>query len=78
MPENAHLRNDYDGYGSASDYDEETLPLIMSEEHGGDGSEHETQYMATEDGGYDSASDYDEESLALITREEHGGGDSDH
>ena len=49
MPENAHLRNDYDGYGSASDYDEETLALITSEEHGGDDSEHETQYIVDED-----------------------------
>src|SRR3990170_6403734 len=37
------------GYESASDYDEETLALITSEEHGGDDSEHETQYMAAED-----------------------------
>ena len=37
------------GYESASDYDEETLALITSEEHGGDDSDHETQYMATED-----------------------------
>jgi len=37
------------GYESASDYDEETLALITSEEHGGDDSDHETQYMAAED-----------------------------
>ena len=37
------------GYESASDYDEETLALITSEEHGGDNSDHETQYMAPED-----------------------------
>ena len=37
------------GYESASDYDDETLPLITSEEHGGDDSDHETQYMAPED-----------------------------
>ena len=37
------------GYESASDYDEETLALITSEEHGGDASDHETQYMAAED-----------------------------
>ncbi|XP_073367890.1 uncharacterized protein [Aegilops tauschii subsp. strangulata] len=36
-------------YESASDYDEETLALIASEEHGEDDSKHETQYMATED-----------------------------
>ena len=30
------------GYESASDYDEETLALITSEEHGGDESDHET------------------------------------
>ena len=29
------------GYESASDYDEETLALIISEEHGGDDSDHE-------------------------------------
>ena len=34
---------------SASDYVEETLALITSEEHSGDDSEQETQYMATED-----------------------------
>ena len=33
-------------YESASDYDEETLTLITSEEHGGDDSDHDTQYMA--------------------------------
>ena len=37
------------GYESASDYDEDTLALITSEEHGGDDSDHETQYMAPED-----------------------------
>ena len=37
------------GYESASDYDEETLALITREEHGGDDSDHETQYMAAED-----------------------------
>ena len=37
------------GYESASDYDEETLALIASEEHGGAESEHETQYMSAED-----------------------------
>ena len=37
------------GYESASDYDEETLALITREEHGGDDSEHEMQYLATED-----------------------------
>jgi len=37
------------GYESASDYDEETLALITHEEHGGDDSDHETQYMAAED-----------------------------
>ena len=37
------------GYESASDYDEETLALITREEHGGDDSDHETQYMAPED-----------------------------
>ncbi|XP_073353721.1 uncharacterized protein [Aegilops tauschii subsp. strangulata] len=37
------------GYESASDYDEETLALITSEENGGDDSDHETQYMAAED-----------------------------
>ena len=37
------------GYESSSDYDEETLALITHEEHGGDDSDHETQYMAAED-----------------------------
>ena len=37
------------GYASASDYDEETLALITHEEHGGDDSNHEMQYMASED-----------------------------
>ena len=37
------------GYESASDYDEETLALLASEEQGGDDSEQETQYMAAED-----------------------------
>ena len=37
------------GYESASDYDEETLTLITREEHDGDDSDHETQYMAPED-----------------------------
>ena len=37
-------------YENASDYDEETLALITREEHGGDDSENETQYMAPEDG----------------------------
>ena len=37
------------GYESASDYYQETLALITSEEHGGDDSYHETQYMAPED-----------------------------
>ena len=37
------------GYESASDYDEETLALITREEHGGDDSDHETQYMGPED-----------------------------
>ena len=37
------------GYESASDYDEETLALIIHEEHGGDDSDHETQYMAPKD-----------------------------
>ena len=36
------------GYESASDYDEETLALITREEHDGDDSDHETQYMAPE------------------------------
>ena len=38
-----------DGYESASDHYEETLALITREEHGGDDSDHETQYMAPED-----------------------------
>ena len=37
------------GYESASDYDDEILALITWEEHGGDDSENETQYMAPED-----------------------------
>ena len=37
------------GYESASDYDEETLALIASEDQGGHDSEQETQYMAAED-----------------------------
>ena len=37
------------GYESASDYDEATLVLITHEEHGGEDSDHETQYMAAED-----------------------------
>ena len=37
------------GYDSASDYDEETLALITHEEHDGEDSDHETQYMAPED-----------------------------
>ena len=37
------------GYESASDYDEETLALIASEEQCGHDSEHKTQYMAAED-----------------------------
>ena len=37
------------GYESASDYDEENFALITSEEHDGDNSDHETQYMAAED-----------------------------
>ena len=37
------------GYESASDYDEETLALIASEEHDGDDSEQDMQYMAAED-----------------------------
>ena len=37
------------GYESASDYDVETLALITHEEHGGEDSDHERQYMATED-----------------------------
>ena len=36
------------GYESASDYDEETLALITHEEHGGEDSDNETQYMAAE------------------------------
>ena len=36
------------GYESANGYDEETLALITSEEHGGDDSDQETQYMAPE------------------------------
>ena len=35
--------------GSASDYDEETLALITSEERGGDDFDHETQYTTVED-----------------------------
>ena len=34
---------------SPLDYDEETLALITREEHSGDDSDHETQYMAAED-----------------------------
>ena len=34
------------GFESASDYYEDTLALITSEEHGGYDSDHETQYMA--------------------------------
>ena len=37
------------GYESATDYDEETLALITHEEHSGEDSDHETQYMAAED-----------------------------
>ena len=37
------------GYESANDYDEETLALITSEEHGGDDSDHEMQYKAAKD-----------------------------
>ena len=37
------------GYESTSDYDEETLALITHEEHGGEDSDHETQYMAAKD-----------------------------
>ena len=37
------------GFESASDYDEETLALITSEENAGADSAHETQYMAPED-----------------------------
>ena len=36
-------------YESASDYDVESLALITREEHGGDDSDHETQYMVPED-----------------------------
>ena len=36
------------GYESASDYDEETLALITHEEHGGEDSDHDTQYMAAD------------------------------
>jgi len=43
------------GYESASDYDEETLALITSEEHSGDDSDHEMQYRAADDAdGYES------------------------
>ena len=37
------------GYEAASDYDEETLALITHEEHDGEDSDHETQYMAAGD-----------------------------
>ena len=37
------------GYESASDYDEETLALIASEEEGGHDSEQETQYIVVDD-----------------------------
>ena len=37
------------GYESASDYDEKTLALITHEEHGGDDSDDETQFMTPED-----------------------------
>ena len=37
------------GYESVSDYDGETLALITHEEHDGDDSDHETQYMPPED-----------------------------
>ena len=37
------------GYESASEYDEETLAVITSEDHDGDDSKHDTQYMAAED-----------------------------
>ena len=37
------------GYEFASDYDEEPLALITSEEHGRAVSDHQTQYMAPED-----------------------------
>ena len=37
------------GHLSLYHYDEETLALITREEHGGDDSDHETQYMAPED-----------------------------
>ena len=43
------IANEDGGYESASDYDEETLALIRREEHSGDDSENETQYMAPED-----------------------------
>ena len=36
-------------YESTSDYDEETLALITSEEHSGDDSDDETQYMTAKD-----------------------------
>ena len=36
-------------YEFASDYDEGTLALITHEEHSGDDSDHETQYMVAED-----------------------------
>jgi len=36
-------------YESAGDCDEETLALITHEEHGGDDSDHKTQYMAPDD-----------------------------
>ena len=43
------------GYEFASDYDEESLALITSEEHDEDDSEHEMQYMTVEDAdGYES------------------------
>ena len=42
------------GYESASDYDEETLALITREEHGGDDSDHETQYKAENADRYES------------------------
>ena len=44
-----HIATKDGGYESASDYDEETLALITHEEHGGDDSNHEMQYMAAED-----------------------------
>ena len=43
------------GYESASDYDEETLALITSEEHGGDDSDHETQFMGADDADRDES-----------------------